>query len=128
MTKEEDTRDKGVRSRFDLEDRTERFAAECRALLRALPRTLANVEDARQLVRPSGSVAANDIEANDALGDRDFRYRVKISRKEAKESRLWLRLLDTRGNVAVEEARARLTDEATQLIRIFTAILRKAGD
>ena len=79
--------------RYDLEDRTEVFARRCRELVRTLPRTLTNREDARQLVRASGSVAGNYLEANDSLSKKDFRMRIKICRKESKESRLFLRLL-----------------------------------
>jgi hypothetical protein len=82
----------GVRKRpYDLEDRTLAFARRCRAFVRRLPRTVANAEDAKQLVRASGSVGANYIEANEALSKKDFRMRVKI-RKEAKEARYWTRL------------------------------------
>ena len=113
--------------RFDLEERTEAFARDVRALVRRLPRTLCNAVDARQLVRSSGSAGANYLEANEALGTKDFRYRIKVARKEAKESRYWLRLLDCRGVAALEEDRDRLADEADQLVRIFTAILKKHG-
>jgi four helix bundle protein len=126
MTKVQDTRDKGG-PRFDLEERTERFAREVRAWVRRLPTTLANREDAKQLIRSSGSVAANYFEANDALGPKDFRFRIKISRKEAKESGLWLRLIDVRGDDALLGERRRLDDEAAQLVRIFSAILRSHG-
>ena len=63
--------------------------------MKKLPRTLANIEDSRQLVDSSGSVGANYIEANEALSKKDFVMRIKICRKEAKESRYWLRLIDT---------------------------------
>ncbi|NNJ25540.1 four helix bundle protein [Alienimonas chondri] len=109
---------------FDLDDRTERFAREVRQLIRKLPRTLCNSVDAKQLVRSSGSVGANYLEANEALGGKDFRYRIKVSRKEAKESGYWLRLLDCRDIAVLADERDRLEDEAGQLVRIFTAILR----
>ena len=80
--------------RRDLEDRTFRFAESVRTFVKQLPRSLSNAEDVRQLVRASGSVAANWIEADEALSKKDFLMRVKICRKEAKESRLFLRLLD----------------------------------
>src|SRR5881227_3534252 len=70
--------------KFDLEDRTFKFAQRVRAFIKTLPRTLANIEDARQLIRASGSLGANYIEANEALSKKDFRMRVKISRKESK--------------------------------------------
>src|SRR5438034_10302049 len=78
----------------DLEDRTFEFARSVRTFVKQLPRTVSNTEDVRQLVRASGSVAANWIEADEALSKKDFIMRVKICRKEAKESRLFLRLID----------------------------------
>src|SRR5438552_7990580 len=79
----------------DLEDRTFQFAESVGAFVKQLPRTISNSEDVRQLDRASGSVAANWIEADEALSKKDFLMRVKICRKEAKESRLFLRLIDT---------------------------------
>jgi four helix bundle protein len=78
--------------RKDLEERTAEFAESVRAFVRKLPRTISNLEDVKQLVRSSGSVAANCIEANEALGGKDRVMRFRTSRKEAKESQLWLRL------------------------------------
>jgi four helix bundle protein len=62
-----------------------------------LPRTISNVEDAKQLIRASGSIGANYIEANEAIGKKDFVMKIKICRREAKESCYWLRLLDMHG-------------------------------
>jgi four helix bundle protein len=112
--------------RYDLEERTERFAKRCRELIRAVPRTVTNREDARQLARASGSVAANYLEANEALSKKDFRMRIKISRKESKESRLFLRLLYTDDSSKQGDERAALVQEATELMNIFGAILRKS--
>ena len=78
----------------NLEERTFRFAESVRTFVKQLPKTISNVEDVRQLVRASGSVTANWIEADEALSKKDFLMRVKICRKEAKESRLFLRLVD----------------------------------
>ena len=58
-----------------------------------LPKTTINFEDSKQLVKSSGSVAANYIEANEKLSDKDCLMRIKIARKEAKEAQYWLRLL-----------------------------------
>ena len=112
--------------RYDLDERTLRFARDVRAFIKTLPRTVANDEDARQLVRASGSVGANYIEANDSLSKKDFVMHIKISRKEAKESRYWLRLLDTAGKESSEETRGSLIREATELMNIFGAIVRKS--
>jgi len=110
---------------YDLEERCYEFARDCRALLKVVPVTLANTEDAKQLVRSSGSVAANYIEANESLSKKDFILRVKISKKEAKESRLWLRLLAIT-DPCVDAERQLLIQETTELMSILGAILRKS--
>ena len=111
---------------YDLEDRTLAFAKNIRAFTKKLPRTVANIEDIKQLVRASGSVGANYIEANEALSKKDFKMRIKISRKEAKESRYWLRLVDTQGKQDLEKGCKSLITEATELMNIFGAILHKS--
>jgi four helix bundle protein len=111
--------------RYDLEDRTLEFAKRARAFVRALPKTLANIEDAKQLVRASGSVGANYIEANDGLSKKDLLMRIRICRKESKECRFWLKLLDMQGSPDAEMERGTLVREATELMNIFGAIMRK---
>jgi four helix bundle protein len=115
----------GTGTRFDLEERTFRFAQRVRAFLKTVPVTVCNREDGKQLVRASGSVGANYIEANEAISKKDLVHRMRIARKEAKEARYWLRLLDTRGNPAVDRERDELIQEATELMRILGAILQK---
>jgi four helix bundle protein len=110
---------------YDLEERTLKFARDNRILVSKLPRTIGNIEDCSQLVRASGSVGANYIEANESLSKKDFYMRIKISRKEAKESRFWLNLVDTGNNPELEKERLRLIKEATELMNIFGAILKK---
>jgi len=112
---------------YDLEERTYRFAVRCRALGKRLPRTVGNIEDSKQLIRSSGSVGANYIEANEALSKKDFQHRLKISRKEAKESRYWLRLLDIGEDTELQTDRDALVQEATELLKILSAIIQKAG-
>lgn len=114
--------------RDDLCERTERFAEEVRSFIRKIPRTEANREDVKQLVRSSGSVAANQIEADDALGDKDRLMKFRICRKEARESGLWLRLRSTGDAVAVGAERARLADESLQLARIYSTIITRLGE
>jgi four helix bundle protein len=111
---------------YDLEDKTFKFAQEVRKFVKKLPKTLANIEDSRQLVDASGSVGATYIEANEALGKKDFLMRIRISRKEAKESAYWLRLVDTNNDTSLENERISLTREAIELMNIFGAILRKS--
>lgn len=110
---------------YDLEERTLRFAQNVRSFVKMLPRTVPNVEDVRQLVRASGSVGANYIEANESLGKRDFLMKIKICRREAKESRFFLRLVSVGDADAAVAARNQLVQEATELMNIFGAIYRK---
>lgn len=110
---------------FDLEDRTFKFAKDVRIFVKMLPKNLSNIEDGSQLVRSSGSVGANYIEANESFSKKDFLMRVKISRKEAKESNFWLRLVDTGNGQSIEHERQRLCNEALELMKIFGAIIRK---
>ena len=110
---------------YDLEERTYLFAKRCRELAKKLPRTVSNLEDGRQLIRSSGSVAANYIEANEAISRKDFVLRVKIARKEAKESRLWLRLCEVGDNRSSEEEQRALMAETVELGKILGSILEK---
>ena len=111
---------------YDLEKRTQKFAKECREFLKLLPGTIANYEDIKQLARSSGSIAANYIEANEALSKKDFVMRVKICKKESKETCLWLTLIDVKNDTALEKKRIDLLDETTQIMKIFGAILEKS--
>jgi four helix bundle protein len=111
----------------DLEDRTFQFAESVRTFVKQLPRTVSNTEDVRQLVRASGSVAANWIEADEALSKKDFLMRVKICRKEAKESRLFLRLVDVELTKSSTAARDILAAEARELVLIFSSIISKSS-
>ncbi|HSP12634.1 MAG TPA: four helix bundle protein [Salegentibacter sp.] len=108
---------------YNLEDRTFVFARDCRLLVSKLPKTVSNIEDGKQLVRSSGSVGANYIEANENLGDKDFKFRIRISRKEAKESLYWLNLLKALNPNS--EAIDPLIQEANELRKILSAILNK---
>ena len=109
----------------DLQDRTFRFAESMRAFVNDLPRTPSNREDIRQLVRASGSVAANWIEADEALSEKDFLMHVKICRKEAKETRLFLRLMDAGSTKMTLAKRDELAAEARELTLIFSSIVSK---
>lgn len=86
-------------------------------------KTFPNIEIARQLIRSSGSVGAHYIEANESLGTKDFAVKMKICKKDAKESRYWLQLLDCSGDL--NALRDRLIQESTELMNIFGAILEK---
>ena len=108
----------------DLEERTFRFAESVRSF-ETVAETIGNAEDVRQLVRASGSVAANWIEADEALSKKDFLMRVKICRKEAKESRLFLRLIDAGSSQSTSSA-WQTSSRGRELTLIFSAIISKS--
>ena len=116
-----------INIKYDLEERTFKFASNVRSFIKSLHKTGANLEDGKQLIRASGSVAANYIEANDSLSKKEFIYRIKLCRKESKECILFLRLLDIGNRTGEEKQRAVLVDEANQLMKIFGAILSKSS-
>lgn len=105
-------------------ERTKRFAKAIRVYVGILPKTLANIEDGKQLIRPSGSVGANYIEAEEALSKKDFVMRMKVSRKEAKESRYWLELIEV--SIEKDSGKQALIREATELTKIFGSIVEKS--
>lgn len=110
---------------YDLKERTLQFAREVIEFLKTLPKTPANIEYSRQLIRSSGSIGANYIEADEALGKKDFLMRIRICRKESKESAYWLKLLEC-NNHESERKRQTLIDEATQFVKIFNSIVEKS--
>ena len=115
------------KSTYDLEERTFQFAKRVRVFVKKLPKTAANVEDGKQVIRSSGSVGANYIEANEALSKKDFLMRTKISRKEAKESAYFLRLIRETNNSSFEQEASELYNEAVELKKIFSAIINKTS-
>jgi four helix bundle protein len=111
---------------YDLEERTFQFAKAVRLFVKTLPKTIANIEDSKQLVKASGSVGANYREANESLSKKDFLMRMKISRKESKESAYWLRLIHETNNLKNSNDAQKLMQEANELKMIFSSILEKS--
>ncbi len=109
--------------KYDLEDRTLRFAKDCIDLCKLLMRDVINIELISQLTRASGSVGANYREANDSTTKKDFYHRIGICRREAKESKYWLELL-LHSNQKFSDKIEPLIDEALQLARIFASIVK----
>ncbi len=107
---------------YDLEERTFQFSKDVAFFVKALPRTIPNLEYGPQVVRSSGSVGSNYIEANEALSKKDFLMRIKICRKEAKESAYWLRLIVETNEEKFTKDGIRLKNEAEELKKIFSAI------
>jgi four helix bundle protein len=109
---------------FDLEERTRKFAVSIRNFVPQLQKTVGNIEDGKQLLHSSGSVGANYIEANESLSRKDFVHRLRICRKEAKESRYWLGLVSVHIST-LENERNVLLNESLELLKIFNAIIKK---
>jgi four helix bundle protein len=108
-----------------LEIRFHDFAKNVRDFCLTLKWDIINCEYIKQVIRSSGSVAANYIEASDDLGKLDEKMKIKISRRESKESIHWLDLILTYGNKETENQKAALMDEAEQIKKILSAIINK---
>jgi len=110
--------------KYDLEERTYRFTRDLIAFTDKVPRTIANLEILKQVIRSAGSIGANYIEANECLGKKDFAMRIKISKKESKETIYWLCLLQI-SDFDVNKRRDELVQEETELMKILGSILSK---
>lgn len=111
--------------KYDLLERTKSFSLNIRDFCLKQNQDIINREYIVQLIRSAGSVAANYIEANENLGEKDLKFRIKVCRKESKESRLWLKHILTNGSKEYENTRILLLQESFELERIFGAILKK---
>ena len=109
---------------FDLEERTTRFAKNVIVLCRDLPRNPINDRLINQVVGSAGSIGANYREANDSLGRKDFLQRIRIDRREAKETLHWLDLIQEANDFKSKDVLP-LMGEATELKKIFSAIINK---
>jgi four helix bundle protein len=110
---------------YNLEERTLLFVKDVIKFIDKIPKNLPNTEISKQLVRSAGSVGANYIEANEALSKKDFLMRAKISRKEAKESCYWIKLLTTPDLLKIEHAM--LLREGTEIMKILSSIIEKSA-
>jgi|SRR3989338_2736925 len=109
---------------FDLEKRTTEFAKKTITLCKKLPKDAVNHRLVGQIVGSSGSIGANYREANDSLGKNDFAHKLKISRRETKETIHWLDLINT-ANTGFDQEISILTKEAVELCNILSAIIKK---
>lgn len=109
----------------ELEKRTENFSLSVRNFCLLCKHDIVKKEYIKQVVRSAGSVGANYIEANDSIGVNDKKMKLRISKKEAKETKYWLNHILTYENKEHEAQRLFLINEANELMLIFAAILRK---
>jgi len=111
---------------YDLEERAFQFAKSIGLFIKSLPKTISNIEYSKQFIRSSSSIGANYIEANESLGKKDFVMHLRISRKEAKESIFWLRLISETNEAVFRDRCNVLIQEATELKKIFSTIIEKS--
>ena len=109
----------------ELEDRFQKFAIRVRDFCRKLKWDVINCEYIRQLIKASSFVGANYIEASDDLGKADERMKIKIARRESKESIHFLHSVLTYNDESLESERKALIDEAQQIRKILSAIINK---
>jgi four helix bundle protein len=115
----------GKQKKYDLEKRTLNYSKEVFTFVKNIQKNIINNEIMKQVIRSSGSIGANYIEANESLGKKDFVMRIKICRKESKETVYWLKLLDL-NKIDSQNKCETLIDEAIQLTKIFSAIIEKS--
>lgn len=113
------------RCKFDLEERTTEFAKRVIRLCKKLSRNPINDRLIGQVTGSSGSMGANYREANDALGKKDFLNRMKIARKETKETIYWLELISV-ANPDFGSEIQELIAEAIECRNIFSSIINKS--
>ncbi len=106
---------------YDLEERTLEYAKEVRRYFKSTKIVMHTLNDVTQILRSSGSIGANYIEANEALSKKDFLYRIRICKKETKETRYWLYILNESYN-----GLGKLIKEGEELQKIFGAIYEKS--
>jgi len=112
---------------YDLEQRTYAFALEIRMFLRHTNCDPVSWPDIKQVLRSSGSIAANYIEAIEAVSETDALYRLRISKKEARETGLWLQLISDSNPIdeSIHHSIEALISETNELVKIFASIIRK---
>jgi four helix bundle protein len=109
---------------FDIKERTFEFGVRIVRLVNTLPRTIAGGKVAEQLVKSGTSIGANVEEADGAESKRDFVHKMSIARKEARETRYWLRIVRATGLSKDTQGVDYLLQESEELVRILSAIIK----
>lgn len=110
-------------NKYNLEERTTKFSEAVIDLCKTWPKTQISLPIINQLIRSATSIGANYFEANGASSKRDFKSKIFICKKEARETKYWLRLmLKTTNNDKQTENSKKLSQEAKELTLIFSKI------
>lgn len=113
-----------MEKKYDLEDRTLEYSKRVIRMCKALPKNMVNFNLTDQVMRSGTSMGANYREANETETKKDFQFRMRISRKEGKETEYWLELI-IEANPELKERIKPLLQETKELIKIFAAIIEK---
>lgn len=111
---------------YNLEERTLEFSKKIIYLVQTLPKNSINFTLIDQLIRSATSIGANYREANETDTKKDFRNRIRIAKKEAKETKYWLELI-LEANPSIENEIRYLINEANELMKILASIFVKAS-
>ena len=112
-----------ARKEYDLEERTARFGEAVIRFAKDIPKTQVNLPLIRQLVRAGTSIGANYCEADDGVSKKDFRNKIGISKKEARETKHWLRMIGA-AEPDMKDAARNLWQEAKEIHLILVTIFR----
>ena len=110
--------------RYDLEERSFVFAKDVIDITNRLSETETNRHFVRLVIRSTTSIGANYREVNDALGKKDFVFRLRISRKEVKETVFWLKLIQ-HNNFSLSDETSKLVEESIESRNILSSIIKK---
>lgn len=113
------------KKQYDLEDRTLEFSKRIIYLVKSLPKNTINFNLTDQVVRSGTSMGSNYREANETETKKNFLFRIRICRKEGKETIYWLNLI-IEANPEFKERMSFLLQETTELVKIFASILEKS--
>ncbi len=122
---------KQSKNKFDIKERAFDFAARTALFVKALPKNSIVFQYTNQLIRSSASVGANLEEADGTLSRKDFINKIGISRREARESRYWLRLItkiEQINDINLRNEAAWLQREAGELLLILSSIIQKTRE
>jgi len=114
-----------TKKKYDLEERTARFAEKLIDLLKKLPDNPINRRLIEQCIGAGGSLGANYCEANEAESRSDFIHKIGICKKETKETKHWIRLL-AHANPEFKNDFRWFWQEAEELLLIFSKILQSS--
>jgi len=113
-----------ISNKYDLEERTAKFGEEIVKFAKKIPKNSVTIPLITQLVKSGTSVGANYCEADDAESSKDFQHKIGICKKEARETKHWLKMIIVACEESKDEAE-KLWQEAKELNLIFNSINNK---